>query len=240
MKKILSFLLIFGAVVMFGTSCEEPLQPTIDESTITWSDPSTQGVTITFKAICPEGTSVKVRFHRLTNGSEEKTVNAQYRSNIERCYAYSLALLGGSTYAFYVVGYDSDGKECYVSPEYTFEVPKNLSPSAVEVKNIKIYSPSSLVASDGYLEGSVLTKDVEYSVDEEKTWTAVIEERFIRGLSPGKVILRIAETPTTEAGKTSYVVVPSYKSNTDLDGSDGTSEGVTSTGRNNGIYYKSN
>ena len=231
MKKILSFLLIFGAVILFNTSCgDDVLQPVIDESTITCSEPSTQGVTISFKAKCPEGTSVKVRFLQRTNGSEEKMVNAQYRSNLERCYAYSLALVGGSTYAYYVVGYGSDEKECYVSTEHTFEVPKNPSPDALVVKSIKIYSPSSLVASDGYLEGSVLTEAVEYSVDEEKTWTAVTEERFIRGLCSGKVILRIAETPTTKVGKTSYVIVPPYKSNTDLDGGGGTSEGVTSTG----------
>lgn len=231
MKKILSFLLTFGAVVMFGTSCgNDPLQPIIEESTLTCSEPTTQGVTISFKAKCPEGTSVKVRFLQRTNGSEEKTVDVQYRSNIERCYAYSLALVGGSTYAYYIIGYDSDGKECYVSSEHTFDVPKNSSPNALAVKSIKVYSPSSLVASDGHLEGIVLTKDVEYSVDAETTWTAVTEEGFIRGLRPGKVILRVAETPTTEAGKTAYVVVPSYKNNTDLDGGGGYSEGVTSTG----------
>lgn len=231
MKKILSFLLIFGAVVMFGTSCgDDPLQPTIDESTITCSEPSIQGVTILFKAKCPEGTSVKVRFHQRTNGSEEKLVNVQYRSNVEKCYANSLALVGGSTYAFYVIGYDSEGKECYVSEERTFQVPKYKGPEAPAITFAKAYPPSSLVASDGYIECTSFTKSLEYSADDGKTWTAITEEGFIRGLHSGKVLIRWAETPTTEAGKTASVIVPSYKSNTDLDGSDGTSEGVTSTG----------
>lgn len=231
MKKILSFLLVFGAVVMFGTSCGSSIQPKIDESTIACSKPTVeQGVTITFKAKCPVGTSVKVRFLQRTNGTEERIVDAQYREYLGVCYVFFQKPIGGSTYAYYIIGYDSDGAQCYVSEERTFDVPKGLSPEAPEVKGLKLYSPSSLVASDGYLEGSVLTKAVEYSVDEEKTWTAVTEDGFIRGLRSGKVILRIAETPTTEAGKTSYVVVPTYKSNTDLDGGGGTSEGVTSTG----------
>ena len=231
MKKILSFLLIFGVIVMFGTSCGSSIQPQIDESTIACSKPTVeQGVTITFKAECPEGTSVKVRFLQRTNGTEERIVDAQYREFIGVCYVYFQKPIGGSTYAYYIIGYDSDGDQCYVSEERTFDVPKGLAPKALEVKGLILHSPTSLVASDGYLEGSVLTEAVEYSVDEEKTWTAVTEERFIRGLCSGKVILRIAETPTTKVGKTSYVIVPPYKSNTDLDGGGGTSEGVTSTG----------
>lgn len=231
MKKFFSLLLVFGVAVMLCTGCDpDPVRPTIEESSISHTDPTPQGVTVTFKAECPESTKVAVRFHQRSNGNQEITINAQYRPYAEKYFAPSGALVGGSTYAYYVVGYDNEGKECCLSQEHTFNVPKNGAPQAPQVSSVKVYAPTSLVASDGYIEGDILTKELEYSLDEGETWTAISEEGFIRGLRPGKVQLRVAETPTTEAGKVSTIDVPPYKSNTDLDGDGGKSEGVTSTG----------
>lgn len=49
---------------------------------------------------------------------------------------------------------------------------------------------------------------------------------LLTDLSAGKVLLRKAETPTTEAGKTTFATVPTYQSNTDMNGDHGMSEGL--------------
>ena len=231
MKKIRFFFLIFGAIVMLGTSCDNSsLTPTIDESTINHKELSNMTFIVSFKAECPQGTSTKVLFKQRTNGTDETMVDAKYYPAIKECSAVLSNPVRGSNYAYYVLGYNSDGNHCYTSKEGTFDVPKNSGPAGPSVISINAHAPSSLVASDGYLEGSILTEAIEYSTDDEKTWTPVTENGFIRGLRPGKVQLRFAETPTTKVGKTSTIVVPAYKSNTDMDGDGGTSEGVTSTG----------
>lgn len=231
MNKILSFMLICGAVVLFGTSCSESepevLKPKIDETTIVCNLTTK---TISFKAECPTGTKIQVLLRQLTNGTEEKRMETLYRATAQEFYVNLTKLVGGSTYAYYIIGIDSNGAECYRTPERTFTVDKYASPAAPSVYGIKAYAPSSLVAADGYIEGDILTEEIEYSTDDEQTWKAVTVKGTISGLRSGKVFLRIAETPTTEAGKSSFVQVPPYKSNTDLDGDGGKSEGLTSAG----------
>jgi len=230
MKKLRFFFLIFGAIVMLGTSCDNsPITPTIDESTISHKELENRTIVVSFKAKCPNGTSTKVQFKQRPNGLDETTVDAKFYPAVEECSAV-FSNPQGSSYAYYVLGYNSDGKHCYTSKEGTFDVSKNPGPAAPSATSINAHAPSSLIASDGYLEGSILTEAIEYSIDEGKTWAPVTEKGFIRGLRPGKVQLRFAETPTTKVGKTSTIVVPAYKSNTDMDGDGGTSEGVTSTG----------
>ena len=135
-------------------------------------------------------------------------------------------LISGSTYAYYVIAYNSNGEETFRSKEHTFTLPKNPGPPIPVVKDIIAHAPTSLVASDGYIEGDVISQEMEYSIDDGKEWKMVTEPGIIRQLPSGKVLLRIAETQTTEASKTASVIVPIYKSNTDLTGEKGTSDGT--------------
>lgn len=141
-------------------------------------------------------------------------------------YVNITGLVGGSVYAYYIIGYDSNGDEAFRSGQQTFTVPKYASPQAPSLAGIIVHSPSSLVATDGYLEGSAITKEIEYCPNGSETWYPVATAGLNTDLPPGKVILRKAETPTTEASKTASLIIPMYKSNTDMDGSNGTSEGL--------------
>ena len=203
------------------------LKPKIDESTIVCDLTSK---VITFKGERPVGTKIQVLVRQLTNGTYEIQSDAQFLAT-EQEFLFNISkLVGGSTYAYYIIGFDSNGVECYRSAEYTFSLPKSSGPPAPSISGIKAYAPTSLVASDGYLEGSIITEELEYSIDEGNKWMPVTMVGYITGLPSGKVLLRIAETPTREAGHSSYVIVPIYKSNTDLDGNDGHSEGLSSAG----------
>ena len=199
------------------------VKPTIDESSITYSASSK---VVTFKASCPDGTRVRVLFRQLTNGSEEKLLDVSYNTSSRLYYVNLPTLVGGSTYSFCVIGYDKDGKEAVRTVERTFSLPKDAAPDAPSTANIKAYSPSAPDATDGYIRGDVISKAMEYSTDNGKTWARIIMAGIISNLAPGNVLLRIAETATTEAGKTATITVPPYRSNTDIDGTDGTSEGL--------------
>ena len=213
---------------MLGTSCDanqpEALQPTIDESSIVYDISTTS---VIFNAECPKGTKIQLLLRQLSNGTEEKLINVTPQSGNRYYYISFTGLIGGSTYAYYIIGYDSNGAEAFRTAERTFILQKNASPSAPSTKDLEIHSPSSLVAADGFIKGIILTKDIEYSANGGKTWIPVTIEGLITGLRPGNVMLRKAETPTTEAGKSATVIVPEYKSNTDINGNSGTSDGLT-------------
>ena len=65
-------------------------------------------------------------------------------------------------------------------------------------------------------------------MDEGATWSPVTEAGAIRQLPSGKILVRLAETPTAEASREAFIVIPKYKSNTDIDGDGGTSQGLRS------------
>ena len=226
MKKILYLAILFCSVALIGTGCSknEPvaLRPTFDESSVV-CDISSK--TISFNADCPNGTKLQVLLRQKTNGTDELLQEARLKSS-GQYYVSIIGLVGGSIYAYYIIGYDSNGAETFRSGEHTFTVPKYASPQAPSLAGIIVHSPSSLVATDGYLEGSAITKDIEYCPNGSETWYPVVVTGLITDLPPGKVILRKAETPTTEASKTASLIIPMYKSNTDMDGSNGTSEGL--------------
>ena len=228
MKRLLYTLLLCCTVAWLTASCSgdseaEALKPTIDESSIVCDVP---GKIITFNADRPNGTKIEVLLRQMTNGNEETILDVRVRATATELYVNIMGLTGGTTYAYIIVGYDSNGKEAFRTAERTFTTPKNASPSAPYTYGLEIHSPSSLVANDGYITGVILTLEMEYSTDDGQTWLPVTIEGTISGLPPGKVLLRKAETPTTEAGKSTFVKVPEYKSNTDIDGKDGTSDGL--------------
>ena len=227
MNKATYTLLLCCLFALLAASCgdskSEALQPVVDESSIECNIASTS---ITFSADYPKGTKLQLLLRQLTNGTEEKLIDILPRSDNQKYYISLIGLVGGSTYAYYIIGYDSDGKEVFRTAERTFTLPKKASPSAPITYGLDIHSPSSLVAADGYITGIILTTDIEYSTDGGLTWMPVTVEGQISGLRPGKVMLRKAETPTTEASQSATVKVPEYKSNTDIDGNNGTSEGL--------------
>lgn len=227
MKKILNLILTLCAVITLSTSCGDGesvvLAPTIDESSIACD---VANRVITFNADCPQGTKTQVLLRQLTNGNDERYLKTYAKSDGQRYFANTGDLTGGSTYIYYVIGYDSNETESSRSAEHTFSVPKNVSPNAPSLLHIKAYSPSSLVATDGRLEGDILTKEIEYSTDDGQSWTSVTIDGSITGLRAGKVLLRLKETATTEAGLSASVTVPLYQSNTDMNGDNGTSDGM--------------
>lgn len=206
------------------TNTNDVRVPTIDESSISY-DASIQ--IVTFKASCPISTKVMVLLRQLTNGTDERLVNYSYYEKSSNQYRVKLSMLvGGSTYSYCVVGFDSEGRDAVRSAERTFVHPKDAGPSAPSMVGVKAYPPSSRDVADGYIEGVVITKAMEYSTNDGKTWTPVTEAGIIQNLRSGNVLLRLAETPTQEASSSVTIVVPPYKNNTDVDGTDGTSEGL--------------
>lgn len=202
---------------------DDAARPTIDDASVSY-DASLR--LILFKASCPANTNVKVLLRQLTNGTTEKLLEANYNSSGRQYYIQLKYLLGGTEYAFCVVGYDSKGREALRTTERTFTTPKDEAPDAPITSGIKTYPPSAPNLTDGYITGSVITEGMEYSMDNGRTWLPVTEKGIIRNLRPGDVLLRWAETPTTHAGKTATVTVPSYVNNIDLDGTNGTSQGL--------------
>lgn len=238
MKQKVANIILYCLVAILCLSCgdDQPLAPVnitpptenvkapvVDESSVSF-DPSSQ--VLVFKALCPFGSIVRVRLRQLTNGTEEYLLDVSYNTNSQRYFVKFPKLVGGSTYAFCIVGYDVEGKEASRSAEQTFSLPKNAAPEAPATAGIKAYPPSAPEATDGYISGSVITKAMEYSITDGRTWMPVTLTGIVQNLPPGNVLLRLAETPTTEAGKVATIIVPPYRSNTDLDGTDGTSEGM--------------
>ena len=197
--------------------------PVIDEASINYSASLR---VITFKASCPERTYTKVLFRQLTNGTTERMADVTYNTTSSTYFSRVPTLTGGSDYAFCIIGYDKDGQEVVRTAERTFSLPKDAAPEAPSTASIKAYAPSSANATDGYIKGDGISTAMEYSTDSGKTWTPVAYPGIISNLPPGPVLLRLAETPTTEAGRTATITVPPYKSNIDIDGSDGHSEGL--------------
>ena len=198
--------------------------PYINESSIECDIPN---MVITFQA-SPNKGSVAVFFRRLTNCSWEHQ-SAVSRYNAKNLYYVKLSqLLGGSQYAFHVLGFDQYGQEIFRSAERTFELPKSAPPAAPILSGLQVFAPSSHTAADGYVTGLCLTTAMEYSVDEGATWSPVTEAGAIRQLPSGKILVRLAETPTAEASREAFIVIPKYKSNTDIDGDGGTSQGLRS------------
>lgn len=251
MKKIRSFVFILGTALMLCISCGGDDQPTPsglsqDSNGQGYSNtPAVQTPTIVessiacdfaqkiiyFNAVCPAGGKIQVLIYPQDNESEEVLLDVSYRS-ISQLYSVNIQeLVPGSTYHYYVICYNSQGKEVLRSEKHTLTMPKNAAPLAPSVNNIQAYGPTTIQGADGYLEGNVITLDMEYSIDDGETWIPVEEAGFIRNLRPGKVLLRLAETPTTEAGLSAEVTVPEHKSNTDPDGDKGTSEGLKSRKR---------
>jgi len=240
MKKTLAITLILCAVAALGTSCGDDELPAPQNTNTGSTDndvkkPSIVASSIhfdlsnrvlTFEASCPQGTWVQVLLRQLTNGTNQELLNVNYNSTSRLYYVNLPVLVGGSSYSYCIIGYDSEGGEAVRTAEQTFFIPKNSPPSAPSTANIKAYPPSSPNATDGYIKGTAITKAMEYSTDDGRTWVSVTVAGIISGLSPGDVLLRLAETSTTEAGEYSTITVPPYKSNTDLDGTDGTSEGL--------------
>ena len=242
MKKTFAYILLC-TITLFCFSCGDDLPepesqsnenptppatsnvkvPTIDESSITCN---TSLKVINFKASCPNGTRVRVLFRQLTNGTNQMMQDVSYNTTSQQYYTKFPALVGGSEYSFCIIGYDNEGKEAVRSTERTFTLPKDAAPDAPSITNIKAYPPSAPNASDGYIRGDVISKAMEYSTDDGKTWTPVTVAGTISNLLPGNVLLRLKETATTEASKPAIITVPPYKSNTDIDGTDGTSEGL--------------
>lgn len=206
-----------------STTTDNPNAPKIDEASIVYN---ASVRTITFKASCPEGTIVKVLLRQHTNGTEERLMPVFYNSSSRQYYINLLNLIGNSTYSFCIIGYDIEGKEAVRSTERTFTLPKDAAPNAPNTLGIKAYAPSAPDLADGYIRGNIITQDLEYSIDNGRTWTPVTTDGIISNLQSGNVLLRIAETLTTEAGRTATIVVPPFKSNTDTDGTGGNSEGL--------------
>jgi len=241
MKKITATLLILGAAIMLCTGCgdddlPEPQNPnagtttadaqnpTINESSISYNESLR---TITFEATRPTGTMLRLLLRQLTNGTEERLLEVYYNSSSRQYFIKLTNLVGGSKYSFCIIGFDKEKKEVIRTAEWTFTLPKDFGPAAPLVSGIEAFAPTSPNAADGYLKGNVITTALEYSTDEGKTWTPVTENGKISNLRPGKVLLREAETPTTEAGNIASVEVPQFTSNTDLDGTDGKSQGMS-------------
>jgi hypothetical protein len=225
--KLFSKILIMCAVALVTTACgndtPDVLVPTLDESSVSCN---TSSKVVYFKAVIPDGTKVQVLVCQQTNGNDERTLSVTYQPNNRTYYANLGELVGGSTYAYYIIGYDSNGAEAFRSKEYTFTLPKNPGPAMPSSQGVNAYAPTSLVASDGYIVGDVITTAMEYSIDNGQTWQPVTKAGSIRGLPSGKVLFRIAATATTEASPAASVYVPVYESNTDLDGDGGTSDGM--------------
>ena len=197
--------------------------PTIDEASITYDAASN---TIYFHGTRPAGTKIQVQLFRQTDETEEQVMDVSYSAGGQFYFVNVASLTPGAAYSYYVIGYDSKGKESFKSAENTFTMPKEASPQPPVTSGIQAYAPTTLHGTDGYLEGEVITTAMEYSTDGGETCTAVTEAGFIRNLAPGKVQLRWAETPTTEAGMAAEVKVPEYHSNTDPEGTGGSSEGM--------------
>ena len=240
MKKTIAIILILCAVAVLGTGCgddelpapqntnndstgNDVKKPSIVASSIHFN-PSNR--VLTFEASCPQGTWMQVLVRQLTNGTNENLHDVNYNPTSRQYYVNLSGLVEGSTYSYCIIGYDSEGNEAVRTAEQTFSLPKNGPPSAPSTANIKAYPPSSPNATDGYIKGTIITKAMEYSTDGGQTWVPVTVAGIISGLAPGDVLLRFAETSTTEAGEYATITVPPYKSNTDLDGTDGTSEGL--------------
>lgn len=239
MKKTIAFILILCSAVMLCISCgDDPVVPpnptpepeptpvnvpTIDESTVKYKEST---MVVTFQATCPSGTHLKLLLCKKTNGTEETWMEVKYNTSSRQYFVQLQGLVGGTTYSFCIVGYDSEGKEAKRTAEQTFTLPKDPAPEAPPTSNMKAYAPTSRNASDGCIKGTDITRALEYSTDEGETWKPVEVIGIISNLKPGNVLLRVAETATTNAGKTASIIVPPYKSNTDPDGSGGSSEGL--------------
>jgi len=241
MKKTTAInIIVFGFVALLCISCgddvaepsvQQPASeqsnvrvPTIEESSVSY-DASMQ--IVTFKASCPIGTRVMLLLRQLTNGSDEKLLSYSYYDTGSKEYRVKLAnLVGGSTYAYCIVGYDSNGADAVRTAERTFTHPKNAAPAAPSMVGVKAFPPTSRDVADGYIQGVVITKAMEYSTDDGRTWTPVSKAGIIENLQSGNVLLRLAATSTTEASESATITVPPYKNNTDIDGTDGTSEGL--------------
>lgn len=197
--------------------------PTIDEATITYDAASN---TIYFHGTRPAGTKIQVQLFRQTDETEEQVMDVSYSAGGQFYFVNVASLTPGAAYSYYVIGYDSKGDEAFKTAEQSFTMPKAAAPAPPSTVAIQAYAPTTLHGTDGYLEGVVITTEMEYSLDGGETWTAVAEAGFIRNLPPGKLLLRLAETATTEAGRAATVTVPEYRSNTDPSGEGGNSEGM--------------
>lgn len=245
MKKFSLYILLAAVACVLTISCggDEPestpstvsgstsgggtYDPTLDDPYINESsiECDVSNMIITFQA-SPNKGSVFVLLRRLTNGTWERREMASQNAAKNLYYVKFSKLLGGSQYAFYVLGLNIRGQEVFRSAERTFTLPKDGAPNAPSILGLQIFAPSSYIATDGYATGLCITTAMEYSVDEGVTWSPVTEAGAIRQLPSGKILVRLAETPTAEASLTASFVVPRYKSNTDLDGEDGTSQGL--------------
>ena len=204
-----------------------PDDPYINESSIECDVPN---MIITFQGTPNKG-FIEVLFRQLTNGDAERRMNVS-RDNTKQLYYVKLTkLTGGSEFAFHVLAYNQYNQEVFRSAERRFTLPKEGSPAAPTLAGIQVFSPTSHVATDGYATGGCLTKAMEYSTDEGESWTPVAEAGAIRNLPPGKVLVRLTETATSEASLPAFFIIPKYKSNTDLDGDGGTSPGLRSPRR---------
>lgn len=197
--------------------------PTIDEASITYDAASN---TIYFHGTRPAGTKIQVQLFRQTDETEEQVMDVSYSAGGQFYFVNVASLTPGAAYSYYVIGYDSKGDEAFKTAEQSFTMPKAAAPAPPSTVAIQAYAPTTLHGTDGYLEGVVITTEMEYSLDGGETWTAVAEAGFIRNLPPGKLLLRLAETATTEAGRAATVTVPEYRSNTDPSGEGGNSEGM--------------
>lgn len=197
--------------------------PTIDEASITYDAASN---TIYFHGTRPAGTKIQVQLFRQTDETEEQVMDVSYSAGGQFYFVNVASLTPGAVYTYYVIGYDSKGDEAFKTAEQSFTMPKAAAPAPPSTVAIQAYAPTTLHGTDGYLEGAVITTKMEYSLDGGETWTAVAEAGFIRNLPPGKLLLRLAETATTEAGRAATVTVPEYRSNTDPSGEGGNSEGM--------------
>lgn len=197
--------------------------PTIDEASITYDAASN---TIYFHGTRPAGTKIQVQLFRQTDETEEQVMDVSYSAGGRFYFVNVASLTPGAAYSYYVIGYDSKGDEAFKTAEQSFTMPKAAAPAPPSTVAIQAYAPTTLHGTDGYLEGAVITTEMEYSLDGGETWTAVAEAGFIRNLPPGKLLLRLAETATTEAGRAATVTVPEYRSNTDPSGEGGNSEGM--------------
>ena len=244
MKQIRSLSILLAATLVLGISCgggdeatpshqapevtPQPSTPTVQVPTIDEASIRCDVVsnTIYFHATRPAGTKMQVLLCQQTNGTGEQLLEVSYSTAGKFFYVTLVDLVPGATYTYSIIGYNSKGTEAFRSAEQTFTMPKAAAPLPPSTANIQAYAPSTLHGTDGYLEGEVLTMEIEYSTDGGETWTAVTEDGVIRNLPPGKVLIRLAESPTTEAGMSAEVTVPEYHSNTDPDGDGGTSDGM--------------
>lgn len=236
--KTLAFVLIGTMAAVSCGSDDEPLKPskeqeeepeqkeeelpTVDESSVCY-----QNGAIVFSATRPSKLYYfKVWVSAKQEGAKETEYGVDFHVGKNQYVAKAPELKRGETYWCRVGGFNISGEKVMETSRLTIVVVKDDGPAAPSASAITIVAPTSKNASDGQLQGNVITTAMEYSTDGGETWTPVRTNGVISGLKSGTVLLRYSETDTRQAGQSASFVIPAHNSNTDAEGEGGKSEGM--------------